>query len=252
MGRSGIRLKSSDDIKRIAESGKIIADIFTHLGGLSLDGLSTLEVDEIVEKQIHASKSRPSFKTVADYNHATCISVNDEVVHGIPSKRKIIKKGDIVKIDIGVVKNGFFADACRTFCIGAVSENARRLVETTRKALSLAIEVMYPGRRLGDIGAAIQELAEKEGYSVVRDFTGHGVGYAVHEMPNVPHYGKRGTGMVLKEGMVLAVEPMINEGKYHVIVLADGWTAVTADGKLSAQFEHTIAVTENGPIVLTG
>jgi len=248
---SSIRLKSRDDIMRIAEAGRIIAGIYNYLKGHTLAGLSTLELDAIVESRILKAKARPSFKTVSNYYHATCISVNDEVVHGVPVKKKKIRDGDIVKVDIGVVKNGFFADSCRTFAVGHISERARRLVTATREALAIGINEVQAGKRLGDIGWAIQQFAEGNGYSVVRDFTGHGVGFAVHEQPNVPHYGRKNSGLVLREGLVIAVEPMLNEGSDKVITLEDGWTTVTADGKLSAQFEHTVAVTSDGPLVLT-
>lgn len=251
MQRGNVSLKSGDDIRRIKDSGKIIAEIFSILNQKDIEGLSTLELDFFVENYILKSKARPSFKTVVNYNHATCISINDEVVHGIPQKKKKIKNGDIVKVDVGVVKNGYFSDACITVEVGTVAEKAGRLVDAAKKAMFLGIQEMYPGKKIGDIGAAIQVVAEKAGYSVVRDFTGHGVGFAVHELPNVPHYGRRGSGLTLKEGMVLAIEPMLNEGKHHVIILDDGWTAVTADGKLSAQFEHTVAVTADGPWILT-
>jgi methionyl aminopeptidase len=248
---SSIRLKSGDDIRRIAEAGRIIAGIYDYLAGQSIEGMSTLEVDSIVETRILRAKARPSFKTVPNYNHATCISVNDEVVHGVPLKKKKIRHGDIVKVDIGVVKNGYFADSCRTFPVGKISGRAQRLIDVTRECLALAIAEVRPGKRLGDIGSVIQQFAEGHGYGVVRDFTGHGVGFAVHEQPNVPHYGRKNTGLVLREGLVIAVEPMINEGTEKVITLEDGWTTVTADGKLSAQFEHTVAITSAGPLILT-
>ncbi len=246
-----IRLKTRDDIMRIAEAGRIIAEIYTYLRGQTLEGISTLELDAMVESKILKAKARPSFKTVPNYSHATCISVNDEVVHGVPLKRKKIKDGDIVKIDIGVVKNGYFADSCRTFEVGHISERAGRLVAATREALAIGIAEILPGKRLGDIGWSIQQFAEGNGYTVVRDFTGHGVGFAVHEHPNVPHFGRKNSGLVLREGLVLAIEPMLNEGSEKVITLEDGWTTVTADGKLSAQFEHTVAITSDGPLVLT-
>ncbi|MCU0821135.1 MAG: type I methionyl aminopeptidase [Spirochaetes bacterium] len=248
---SDYNLKSPQDILRIRDSGRIIAEIFKTISKISLDGISTLELDSFIEKIIIKSKARASFRTVPDYNHATCISINHEVVHGIPSRKKKIKKGDIVKVDIGVVKNGYFADACYTFAVSPVPQNAARLISVTKESLNKAIKILYPGARIGDIGSEIQGFVEKNGFSVVRDFTGHGVGFAVHEHPGVPHYGKKGKGKVLKEGMVLAIEPMVNEGVYEVDVLDDGWTVVTADGKLSAQFEHTVAVTESGPQILT-
>ncbi|MFH0974177.1 MAG: type I methionyl aminopeptidase [Spirochaetota bacterium] len=247
-----ITLKSPDDIKRIREAGRIIAEIFKVISCKSLTGVSTLELDKFIEDVIFKAKAKASFKTVKNYAHATCICINDEVVHGIPSKKKIIKKGDIVKIDIGVVKNGYFADACQTFTVKPISDAADKLVSVTDKALQIGIDTCYPGKRLGDLGAAIQEYVESNGFSVVRDYTGHGVGFAVHELPSVLHFGTKGKGRIISEGMVLAIEPMVNEGTSDVVVLGDGWTAVTEDGKLSAQFEHTVAVTKDGPVILTG
>lgn len=248
---NSIRLKNKDDIKRIAEAGKVIAAIFSELEKILQAGMSTFELDTIVESMILKAKGRPSFKTVPNYHHATCLSINDEVVHGIPSKKKKLKVGDIIKVDVGVVKNGYFADACRTFPVGDISEKARRIMQTASAALRVGLEQVRMDRRLGDIGFAIQSYAEEHGFSVVRDFTGHGVGFAVHEHPNVPHYGRKNTGLILREGLVLAIEPMINEGTEKVVTLDDGWTTITADGKLSAQFEHTVAVTKDGPMVLT-
>jgi methionyl aminopeptidase len=253
MLRSGkIRLKSPDDIKRIRDAGDIIAEVFRELSKRSFAGMSTWEVDSIVESIILTRKARPAFKTVAGYNSASCISINDEVVHGIPSKKRKIKNGDLVKVDTGAVLKGYFSDACYTFAAGTVSDVAAALSGASRQALKNAIAVMRPGNRIGDIGYAIQEYIEARGYSVVRTYTGHGVGFSLHEPPIVPHYGKKSTGIVLESGMVLAVEPMINEGGHAVRLLGDGWTAVTADGKLSAHFEHTIAITDDGPLVLTG
>ncbi len=251
MRNKRIRIKSPDDINRIRAAGIIIADIFKKLSRISLAGLSTWEVDMMIDSMIIKQKGRAAFKTVPGYSAASCISINDEVVHGIPSKKRKIKNGDLVKIDIGVVLNGYFGDACQTFFAGKAAESAKRLADTTRQSLGKAIEVMMPGNRIGDIGHAIQEYAEASGYSVVRNYTGHGVGFALHEPPVVPHYGKKKTGTLLESGMVLAVEPMINEGGYAVRLLDDGWTAVTADGSLSAHFEHTIAITETGPVILT-
>ncbi|MBP7735305.1 MAG: type I methionyl aminopeptidase [Spirochaetes bacterium] len=251
MRNKRIRIKSPDDIKRIRDAGVIIAEIFAKLSSSSLAGLSTWETDLMIDSMIVKRKGRAAFKTVPGYSAASCISINDEVVHGIPSKKKKIRSGDLVKIDIGVVLNGYFGDACRTFAVGRVPDGAKNLAEATRQALEKAIAVMVPGGRIGDIGHAIQVHAETRGYSVVRNYTGHGVGFALHESPVVPHYGKKGTGMILEPGMVLAVEPMINEGGHGVRLLDDGWTAVTADGSLSAHWEHTIAVTVSGPEILT-
>jgi methionyl aminopeptidase len=251
MRRGTVRLKSPEDIRRIRESGVIIAGIFRKLSRLSLAGMSTWDIDRLIESMIVRQKARPAFKTVPGYGAASCISINNEVVHGIPSKKRKVAAGDLVKIDTGAVLNGYFSDACRTFTAGRVSGTARDLIDTTADCLKKAIQVMLPGNRIGDIGHAIQEHAESRGFSVVRNYTGHGVGFALHEMPIVPHYGKKGTGIFLEPGMVLAVEPMINEGGHAVRLLDDGWTAVTADGGLSAHYEHTIAVTEEGPLVLT-
>ncbi len=251
MRNKRIRIKSPDDIKRIRDAGIIIADIFKKLSRISLTGLSTWEVDMMIDSMIIKQKGRAAFKTVPGYSAASCISINDEVVHGIPSKKRKIRNGDLVKIDVGVVLHGYFGDACQTFSAGRIPESARRLAETTSRSLEKAIDVMRPGNRIGDIGHAIQEYAEANGYSVVRNYTGHGVGFALHEPPVVPHYGKKKTGILLEPGMVLAVEPMINEGGHSVRLLDDGWTAVTADGSLSAHFEHTIAISEAGPVILT-
>jgi methionyl aminopeptidase len=251
MERNAARLKNGEDIKKIHDAGRIISDVFKILSGFSFSGMTTVELDRIVESFIHKNKARSAFKTVKGYNHATCISINNEVVHGIPSKKKLIKNGDIVKVDTGVVLNGYFADSCKTFPVGEISNNALNLINTAVDCLNAAIKQMTSGARAGDVGSAIQDCAENRGYSVVRDFTGHGTGFSLHESPSIPHYGIKGTGVKLVEGMVIAIEPMINEGTYEVETLSDGWTAVTSDGRLSAQFEHTVAVTSNGPIILT-
>jgi len=246
-----IKLKSEEEIKRIREAGQILSKIFKIISKIQMEGLTTLYIDSFIEDLIHKSNAEPSFQTVKDYNHASCISINNEVVHGIPSINKTIHQGDIVKIDIGIVKNSYFADACYTFPIEPISPIARRLINVAKESLKKAIEVSKPGNRIGDIGAIIQKYVEKNGFSVVKDFTGHGVGFAVHESPSIPHFGVNGKGPLLEEGMVLAIEPMVNEGKYNIKILDDGWTTITTDGKLSAQFEHTIAITKDGPIILT-
>lgn len=249
--KQDLRLKTSEDIKRIGESGKIIAEIFKAIEKISFPDISTLELNDFVESLIHKSKARPSFKTIHDYNHATCISVNNEVVHGIPSKHKIIKKGDIVKIDIGVVKGGYFADGCWTFAVKPVSKIAESLLDTAHEALFTGIGAAYSGRNLGIIGSSVENFVESRGYWIVRDFAGHGVGFAVHEPPLIPHYKVKKLETQITEGMVLAIEPIINESGPGITYLDNGWTAVTEDGKLSAQFEHTIAVTKHGPVILT-
>jgi methionyl aminopeptidase len=249
--KNRIHLKSPDEVKRIREAGRVISEIFRGLQGISFIGLTTLELDSFIENAIYRKKARSSFKTVANYDFASCISINDEVVHGIPSRKKIIRKGDIVKVDIGVVKKGYFADACCTFMVEPVTSSARKLVEVSRLSLDRAIDVMHVGRRLGDIGSAIQSYVEEKGFSIVRDLFGHGVGFSVHELPRVPHFGVTNVGLLLREGMVLAVEPIVNEGNGEIVTLDDGWTIVTADGRLSAQFEHTVAITDRGPVILT-
>lgn len=251
MGEGEVRLKTPEDIKRIGDAGAIASEIFRGLARMSLAGLSTWDLDSMIESMILRLKGRPAFKTVMRYGASSCISLNDEVVHGVPSRKRLIRDGDLVKIDIGVVYNGYFCDVCHTFPVGTISENARLLALTARECLDVAIEVMAPGHRIGDIGFAIEDHATARGYSVVRDYSGHGVGFALHEPPKIPHYGRRGTLEVLKPGMVLAVEPMLNEGGHAVRLLDDGWTAVTADGSLSAHVEHTIAITGEGPLVLT-
>lgn len=248
---SGIRLKTPDDIKRIREAGIVIAEIFSGLSNTEMCGVSTSQIDSYIDSQIIKRGCRASFKTFSGYAHSSCISVNNEAVHGIPRKKKIIQNGDIVKIDIGVSKNGFFADACRTFSCGDIRSDALKIVDTAKTALTRGLSAVFPGSRLGDIGYAIQSFVESRGCSVVREFCGHGVGFAAHEAPSVLHYGKSGSGIKIEPGLVIAVEPIVNLGGMDVKLLSDGWTAVTKDGNLSAQFEDTIAVTENGSMILT-
>lgn len=251
MASRKVALKTPDDIKRIRDGGAVISGIFRKISEMDLAGITTWELDTCIDTIIVKSGARSAFKTVQNYNFSSCISINNEVVHGMPSKKKRVQNGDIVKIDIGIAMNGYFSDSCRTFLIGYVSDTSRQLAAAAKEALSLAINAMVPGNHMGDIGHAVQSSAESQGYSVVRRFTGHGTGFALHEPPVVLHYGKEGTGAVLVEGMVLAVEPILNEGGPDVRILDDGWTAVTLDGKLSAQFEHTVAVTAHGPVILT-
>jgi len=246
-----VRLKNNDDISRIKESGLIIYHLFKKIGLMNLDGISTWELDSFIDDYIMKHKARPAFKTVRGYSFASCISVNHVASHGIPSKRKKIASGDIVKIDTGTVMNGYFADSCSTFKIGKVSEKAEKLVNAAFIALQKGIDEVMPGKYTGDIGYAVEKSVCEFGYSVVKNFTGHGVGFALHEAPIVPNYGKRGKGTLIRSGMVLTVEPIVNEGSDELIIQEDGWTSITKDGKLSAQFEHTVAVTENGPVILT-
>ncbi|HOO72209.1 MAG TPA: type I methionyl aminopeptidase [Spirochaetota bacterium] len=252
MTAKDLALKSADDIKRIRECGLVLAGIFKALEAVDFCSATAWELDSFIDSCIVKKQARPAFKTIRGYDYASCISVNNEVVHGIPLKRKKFTTGDIVKIDIGVVMNGFFSDACRIFPVLPVSQTAEKLVMTAQHALDSAIARMVPGNTIGDLGHSIQTAAEFGGFSVVKHFSGHGTGFALHEPPVVPNWGMPGLGRPLVPGMVLAVEPIVNEGAADIVRLPDGWTSVTVDGKLSAHCEHTIAVTDAGPLILTG
>ena len=247
----GIIIKTPEQIEKIRAAGKVLAELFQELRSYIKPGVSTLQIDSFADKYIKKHGGTPTFKSVEDYHYATCIAVNNEVVHGIPHKTKIIQRGDILSVDCGVTLHGFIGDSTMTYVMPGASEEAKRLVDVTHHCLELGIEQCLVGNRLGDIGAVIQEYAESNGYSVVEDYVGHGTGIHLHEDPAIPHYGKHGHGLELKEGMVVAIEPMINEGTYKCRTLNDGWTVVTLDGKLSCQFEHTVAITKDGPKVLT-
>jgi len=246
-----VRLKTEDDIKRIKESGLIIYHLFKKIESMDFDGVSTWELDTFIDDYILKNKARPAFKTIQGYGFASCISINNVASHGIPNKKKKIRSGDIVKIDTGTVMNGYFADSCSTFKIGAVAHNADKLVDAAYTALSKGIAEIYPNKNIGDIGYAVEKYVNELGYKVIKNFAGHGVGFALHEAPVVPHYGTRKQGVILQEGMVLTVEPIVTEGADKLITQDDGWTSVTDNGKLSAQFEHTIAVTSAGALILT-
>ncbi|MFH2203626.1 MAG: type I methionyl aminopeptidase [Elusimicrobiota bacterium] len=248
---AAVDLKSAKEIALMRRAGAVVAQALAALERRAEPGVSTLELDALAEKTLRGHGAIPAFLGYRGFPHTLCASINCEVVHGIPSKSRILQEGDILSMDIGCVIDGFFGDAAITVPIGRISEDAERLLRVTRSALDKAIEQMRPDRRLGDVSAAVQACAEGAGYSVVREFVGHGIGRALHEDPAVPNYGTADTGLRLRPGMVLAIEPMVNEGAADVKVLDDKWTAVTADGRLSAHFEHTIAVTENGPEILT-
>lgn len=250
MGNKDIRLKTPQQIDKIAAAGKQVAAFFDYIKPYVVPGVKTIELDALADKFTTDQKGIAVFREVPNYFHSTCISINEQIVHGIPGER-VIRDGDIVKIDFGFKKDGFIGDACRTFVVGQVSKRVAELVSVTEESLNLAIKAAQVGNRIGDIGYAIQRFVEKHRFSVVREFVGHGVGFDLHEPPNVPHFGQKGTGLVLKEGMVIAIEPMINMGTWRSKPLADGWTVVTMDGKWSAQFEHTIAITADGPRILT-
>jgi methionyl aminopeptidase len=214
-------------------------------------GITTAELDEIAEASIREAGAVPAFKGYHGFPATLCTSVNSQVVHGIPSRKTVLNSGDILSVDVGAIFDGYYGDNAATFAVGEVSDEARLLIETTKASLAVGIRQCVPGARLYDIGAAVQGVAEAKGFGVVREYVGHGIGRAMHEDPNVPNYGKAGTGPVLETGMVLAIEPMVNAGGFQVDALDDGWTVVTRDGSLSAHFEHTVAVTQDGPLVLT-
>ncbi|KCZ58915.1 type I methionyl aminopeptidase [Hyphomonas chukchiensis] len=244
--------KQPEELALMAESGRLLASVFGLLDRTPLAGLTTLEVDAMVETFIVEDlKARPASKGQYDYGFVLNSSVNHVVCHGVPSEADVLKDGDIVNFDITLEKNGFIADSSKTYLIGEVNPAAKRLVKTTYEAMWKGIKAVRPGARLGDIGWAIERHAKKNGYSVVREYCGHGIGREMHEDPQVLHYGKPGTGLVLREGMVFTIEPMINQGRRYVRTEDDGWTVVTKDGALSAQFEHTVAVTSDGVSVLT-
>lgn len=243
-------LKSADEIERMRESNEIVADVLSGLRDLVKPGVETLELDAYAESEAVRRKAVPAFKGYRNFPYSLCVSLNNEVVHGFPSKR-LLREGDIVSVDFGVLYKGYYGDSAATFAVGKISNEAAQLIRVTRKALYKGIESAVPGKRLGDISSAIQKTAETSGYGIVRDFVGHGIGKALHEDPQVPNYGKKGRGIELKPGLVIAIEPMINEGTYEVRVQQDGWTVVTGDGRLSAHFEHSVAITDNGPIILS-
>lgn len=244
--------KQPEELALMAESGRLLARVFAMLDATPLVGRSTLEIDTLVERYIiDELAARPASKGQYDYGFVLNSSVNDVVCHGVPSASVILADGDIVNLDITLEKNGFIADSSKTYMIGAVSPVARRLVQTSYDAMWMGIAAVRPGARLGDIGWAIERHAKKNGYSVVREYCGHGIGREMHEEPQILHFGKPGTGMAIREGMVFTIEPMINRGRRSVRTQDDGWTVVTQDGSLSAQFEHTVAVTASGVSVLT-
>lgn len=252
----GVIRKSAVEIEKMRVAGRIVGRILRAVAEAAKPGVSTGELDELAEGLIKEYGARPAFKGYSQggkipFPGVICASINEEVVHGIPSRKRILREGDIFSVDFGVVKDGWFGDSAITIPIGKVSEKATRLMEVTRRSMEIGIEAAVPGNRVYDIGAAIQAYVEGEGFSVVRDFVGHGIGRRLHEDPQVPNYGPGGQGLRLKPGMVLAIEPMVNEGTWEIEELDDEWTAVTADRKLSAHFEHTIAITEDGPQILT-
>ncbi|MCI9256546.1 type I methionyl aminopeptidase [Acutalibacter sp.] len=246
-----IILKTSRELAALRKAGKISQAALKLAGEAVEPGISTWEIDRLVRRYIESAKATPSFLGYEGYPASACISVNDVVIHGIPQKSQILKKGDIVSIDVGACYQGFHGDNAWTFPCGEISPEARALLDAAEKSLFLGIEQARPGNRIGDIGHAVQEYVEARSYSVVREFTGHGVGADMHEDPSVPNFGVPGRGVRLTPGMVIAIEPMINMGRREIEIKPDGWTVVTRDGSLSAHFEHTIAITKEGPVILT-
>jgi methionyl aminopeptidase len=243
-------LKSPAEIEKIVSASAIVIKVLRELEEKIRPGVTTLELDAFAEELICKERGKPAFKGYRGYTATLCTSFNEEVVHGIPGPREL-REGDILSIDCGVILDGYFGDAARTYPVGKISSDAQRLIQATSDCLDRGIEQMQPGNRLYDISWAIQDCAESRGFSVVRDFVGHGIGQNLHEEPPVPNFGKKGTGMRLEPGLVLAIEPMVNLGTPDVRLQDDGWTAVTLDGKLSAHFEDTIVITEGEPRILT-
>jgi len=250
-----VPIKTEREIGLMRESGKLVAEVLTLVGCRIQPGITTGELDQIAEEYIRSNGGEPAFKGYgSDKNNlfpaTLCISVDDEVVHGVPNGR-ILREGQIVSIDVGVLKDGYFGDSARTFAVGKIPEEKERLLRVTEESLYKAIEKAKAGNKLHDLSAAVQEHVESAGFSIVRDLVGHGIGKDLHEEPAVPNFGVRGTGLILKEGMTLAIEPMVNAGTYDVVVASDGWTVRTSDGKPSAHFEHTIAVRNGEAEILT-
>jgi len=246
----GITIKSPQELDSMRHAGKIVGDVIDLLKAAVAPGMTTLDLDKIAYKEITRQGAKPTFKGYQGFPASICTSVNEEIVHGIPGKR-VLLEGDIVKVDVGATIEGFIGDAAVSLPVGEVAPEATALMDSTRISLEEGIKAAQPGARVGDISAAVQAYGESRGYGVVREFVGHGVGRFLHEDPQVPNYGQAGMGPLLRVGMCIAIEPMFNLGDWHTKILDDEWTVITADGKLSAHFEHSIAITEDGPEILT-
>jgi len=246
-----LTLKNRKEIELMRGANLMVAEVLEILRGLVKPGITTMDLEKRALKETRRLGVKPAFKGYYGYPACLCASVNNVVVHGIPSKKTVLKEGDIIGMDFGVLYKGFFGDSAITVPVGEISDKARHLLDVTAASLERAIDAVRPGNSLGDVAYAVQGYVEEEGFSVVRNFVGHGIGRKLHEPPQVPNFGKPGKGLKLESGMVIAIEPMINEGTYHTRVLDDGWTAVTVDGSLSAHFEHSVAITESGPYVLS-
>lgn len=246
-----IPLKSEEDLEMMRKSGRILAKIMKKLQGEVMAGITTAQIDSLAQEFMHKEDAVPAFKGYKGFPASACVSVNEEIVHGIPTGRQL-KEGDIISLDLGINYKGYFSDAAVTLGVGRISSRAKKLIETTKKALSEGIRQAKVNNRLSDISYAIQKYVEKNGFSVVRQFVGHGIGTQLHEEPEIPNFGLAHQGPVLKNGMVLAIEPMVNMGTWESMILDNGWTAVTKDGLPSAHFEHTVAITDKGTEILTG
>ena len=246
-----IQLKNTAQIDLMRVAGRITGEALAVAEEMVRPGISTWDIDKAIRTHIEKSGAKPSFLGYGGFPGSACISINDEVIHGIPSKKRILQEGDIVKIDVGAFINGFHGDAARTFAVGKIAENAARLIEVTKESFYRGVAQATVGARIGDIGAAVEACAKENGYSVVRRYVGHGVGHELHESPEVPNFGTPGRGSRIYAGMVIAIEPMVNEGVCDVHEMPDGWTVKTADRKLSAHYENTVAITDEGPILLT-
>ena len=246
-----IYCKSAREIGLMREGGRILAQVVEGLHAQARPGTSTMEIDEAVEAFIRSQGASPAFKGYRGFPATVCVSINEEVVHGIPSRRRRLKDGDIVGFDLGCIVDGYYADCAVTLPVGPIPADVQKLLDVTRESLELAILECRPDRRLSDVSHAVQRHVEAHGFGVVRAFVGHGIGRALHEEPQIPNFGEPGRGPRLRPGMVLAIEPMVTMGNYEVRILEDGWTVVTRDSSLSAQFEHTVAITNNGPEILT-
>ncbi|WP_347489952.1 type I methionyl aminopeptidase [Desulfoscipio sp. XC116] len=242
--------KSEREVSYMREAGRVVAGVFTELAGVIKPGVTTAELDRIAEEYILSKGAKPAFKGLYGFPATICASVNEQVVHGIPGLRKL-ENGDIISIDVGAEINGYFGDSAQTFAVGNITPELQDLLDVTRASLADGINMARSGNRLSDISHAVQQYVEKNGFSVVRDYVGHGIGTKMHEEPQVPNFGRPGRGPRLKAGMTLAIEPMVNMGTYHVQTLPDNWTVVTRDGQPSAHFEHTIVITDSDPVILT-
>jgi methionyl aminopeptidase len=253
--KQNMELKTAKEIEKMRTAGRVVGEILQKLSRIIKPGITTKDIDIFSEKYIKSMKMMPAFLGVKGISYpfpaSACVSVNDEVVHGIPSDSRVLKSGDIVSVDMGVIYEGYYGDAAMTYAVGGISDAAAKLLKITELSLQKGIEQSLSGKRLGDISYAIQKIVEDAGFSVVRDFVGHGIGRSLHEDPQIPNFGRAAAGVKLLPGMVLAIEPMVNAGSYEVCILDDDWTVVTKDGGLSAHFEHTVAITESGCEILT-